>query len=174
MAFGPSRSSNGPAFSEPTNGASLLAKPFHASEPAEGSKPSPDANFDEAKHTDETTSAQQDPDTANVVPEQSTTKPSLGNKRTYDSTTSPVDTDKAGAQNATEAAPKKQRTDSGDAGAQHGPSAPTPAKNTKRGQATNGDKKKGERPKKAKATIRRDLLMDGIGSRTRSRTKVAS
>ncbi|PYI10119.1 hypothetical protein BO78DRAFT_414883 [Aspergillus sclerotiicarbonarius CBS 121057] len=174
MASGPSSSFNVIAFSEPTNGASLLAKSSHATEPAEETKPTPDPNFDEAKHTDETKSAQQAPDTANAVPKESAAEPRVGDKRAYESTPAPVDTDKTGVENATEPAPKKQKTYPEDAGAQHGSSAPTAAKNIKRGQATNGDKKKGGRPKKVKATVKRDLPTDGIGSRTRSRTKVAS
>ncbi|RAL01710.1 uncharacterized protein BO80DRAFT_434265 [Aspergillus ibericus CBS 121593] len=174
MASGPSSILNVIAFSEPTNGAGHVAKSSLATEPVKDIEPTPSSNFDEAKHTSETTSAQQISDTANAVPKESAGEPRVGNKRAYEPTSPPVDADRTGTEKATEPAPKRQNTDAEDARAPHGPSAPTAAKNTKRGQATNRDNKKGGRPKKAKATVKRDLPTDGIGSRTRSRTKIAS
>lgn len=81
-----------------------------------------------------------------------------GNKREH----GPGDADET----PTESVPKKQKTDTKeteDRNGTAGTDVPTPT--------TNGEKKKSGRPKKIKDAVKKAIPSDGIGSRTRSRTK---
>lgn len=87
---------------------------------------------------------------------------SLGDKREHESTPAPTDNEKP---DTAEPTSKKQKTDNKPA--EDSAAKAAPAANG------NGEKKKG-RPKKTpetKETAKRDIPTDGIGSRTRSRTK---
>ena len=75
-----------------------------------------------------------------------TNESKVGDKREHDITSAPT--------------AKKQKTDEDT----------TKAENDTSGDA-NGEKKKSGRPKKTKEAAKRDIPTDGIGSRTRSRTK---
>ncbi|KAB8232777.1 uncharacterized protein BDW43DRAFT_103241 [Aspergillus alliaceus] len=85
-----------------------------------------------------------------------------GDKREHESTTAPADTTKVKAKSATEPVKKKQKIT---------------GKRTQNGTSTvpdmNGEKKKASRSKKAKDLAKTVIPTDGIGSRTRSRTKAS-
>lgn len=94
-----------------------------------------------------------------------------GDKREHDSTTTPADAEKPAAEDSSAPDAKKQKTTEVENGAPAAEDKPAAAE-------TNGEKKKGGRPKKAgaasttaKAKKERAIPTDGIGSRTRSRTK---
>ncbi|GLB09766.1 saccharopine dehydrogenase [Aspergillus tubingensis] len=159
---------------EPTNGANLPAKLSSATEPAEEDKPTPDTKtVDDAKSTDETEPRSQVPTSVDTAPKESVTESNVGEKREHEVTPATVEAGKTGADDATEpATKKKKRNDAEKNGPETAPPFPTTAKHTKKGQATNGDKKSG-RSKTANESIKREPPTDGISSRTRSRTKVA-
>lgn len=96
-----------------------------------------------------------------------------GDKREHDSATTPADAEKPAAEDSSAPDAKKQKTSEVENGAPAAEDKPAAAE-------TNGEKKKGGRPKKtgaagttAKAKKERAIPTDGIGSRTRSRTKAA-
>ncbi|GLA57361.1 saccharopine dehydrogenase [Aspergillus tubingensis] len=160
---------------EPTNGANLPAKLSSATEPAEENKPTPDTKtVDDAKPTDETEPRSQVPTSVDTAPKESVTESNVGEKREHEVTPATVEAGKTGADDATEpATKKKKRNDAETNGPETAPPIPTTAKHTKKGQTTNGDKKKSGRSKTAKEFVKREPPTDGISSRTRSRTKVA-
>ncbi|RDH20089.1 hypothetical protein CAN33_006935 [Aspergillus niger] len=176
MASEPSNTSNKLSEEqEPTNGANLPAQPSSATEPADESKPTSDIKtFNEVKSTDETKPHSQVPTSADTAPKESVTESNVGEKREHEVIPTTVEAAKTGADDATEpATKKKKKNDAEKNGPKTVPSIPTTAKHTKKGQTTNGDKKKDGRSKVAKEPAKRDPPMDGISSRTRSRTKVA-
>jgi hypothetical protein len=118
------------------------------------------------------------------LPEAKQGQPNVGVKRDLDVTLAPGG--KAEKPNAEQQQPaeleepntKKQKTSEGStadaAVGTNGISSP-PAQNGKAIPASGStEKKKGGRPRKIKDTVRKDVPTDGIGSRTRSRTKVVS
>ncbi|GKZ34477.1 saccharopine dehydrogenase [Aspergillus brasiliensis] len=174
MASGPSNHSNTLSEQEPTNGANLPTKTSDVTEPAE-SKPTSDTNPDEAKSTDETKPASQVSTSADTTPNESVTEPNVGEKREHEVAPATMEAGKTGADDAKEPAlKKKKKNDAEKNRPETVPSASTTAKYAKKGQTTNGDKKKVGRSKTAKEPAKRDPPADGISSRTRSRTKVAS
>ncbi|GES58549.1 hypothetical protein ATEG_04713 [Aspergillus terreus] len=86
-----------------------------------------------------------------------------GDKREHEATATSTGPDNP---SVPEPATKKQKTDEkAEAESTNGVEGPVePA-------AANGEKKKGGRPKKSKETVRKAIPTDGVGSRTRSRTK---
>ncbi|KAA8646280.1 hypothetical protein EYZ11_000605 [Aspergillus tanneri] len=90
-------------------------------------------------------------------------QPTTGNKREHESISTPTDPGKATTVASTEPsvapAAKKQKPDTNTA--------------TENGTVPNGEKKKSH-SKKVKDTVKKTIPTDGIGSRTRSRTKTAS
>ncbi|KAL3464410.1 hypothetical protein BJX64DRAFT_96261 [Aspergillus heterothallicus] len=118
------------------------------------------------------------------VPEAKQEQPNAGVKRDLDVTTSSASADKAdkpnvGQQNSAELEEpdtKKQKTseDSNAIAVAVNGTSSTPTENGKAAPPSTENKKKGGRPRKTKDTIKKDVPTDGIGSRTRSRTKVVS
>ncbi|KAH8426926.1 uncharacterized protein LDX57_004649 [Aspergillus melleus] len=90
--------------------------------------------------------------------------PNTGDKRDLESTPAPTDTDKpvTDSSGPSTVAPiaKKQKADDNAAAAN--------------GTRANGENKKTGRPKKVKEAAKKVIPTDGIGSRTRSRTKAVS
>ncbi|KAI9041283.1 uncharacterized protein KD926_007237 [Aspergillus affinis] len=89
--------------------------------------------------------------------------PSTGDKRELESTSVPTDTDKPATESdSPTVAPtaKKQKTDE--------------KATTANGTQANGENKKAGRSKKVKEAVKKVIPTDGIGSRTRSRTKAVS
>lgn len=134
--------------SKPTNGDSQPTT-------AEATSPEVDKQTEENKSDGNSPS----PETASKAdPAEDDKKPaSLGDKREHDSSSAPTDKEKPAVSEPTT---KKQKTDA------------KPAEDAAAADG-NGEKKKG-RPKKTQETkesAKRDVPTDGIGSRTRSRTK---
>ncbi|KAL4882918.1 hypothetical protein BJY04DRAFT_217002 [Aspergillus karnatakaensis] len=92
-------------------------------------------------------------------------QPNIGEKREHEVTSAT----EVGAQEPVEPNTKKHRTSEKHQDASKDTLAPTKAEPT-----TATEKKKGGRPKKTKEAIKKVIPTDGIGSRTRSRTKVVS
>lgn len=93
-----------------------------------------------------------------------------GDKREHDSTTLP-DNDKPAAEDLNAPQPKKQKTDEKTDNVANGTSGAPAAEEETRASETNGEKKKPGRPKKTRDPPKKPVPTDGIGSRTRSRTK---
>ncbi|RJE19180.1 hypothetical protein PHISCL_08477 [Aspergillus sclerotialis] len=93
-----------------------------------------------------------------------------GDKREHDSTALP-DTDKPAAEDLNEPQPKKQKIDEKADNVANGASGTTAKEDETRASETNGEKKKPGRPKKTREPSKKPIPTDGIGSRTRSRTK---
>lgn len=93
-----------------------------------------------------------------------------GEKREHDSTAALVDTDKPAADGSNAPDAKKQKTTEDTAKVVSGAPASAAAVSE-----ANGEKKKAGRPKKGRDTAKKErpITTDGIGSRTRSRTKAA-
>ncbi|KAJ0426048.1 hypothetical protein BJY00DRAFT_123597 [Aspergillus carlsbadensis] len=121
------------------------------------------------------------------VPEAKPGQPNVGVKRDLDVTLTPggkVEKPNAEQQQPAEPAEleepntKKQKTSEDsttDAAVGSNGISSSPAQNGKAILASSStEKKKGGRPRKTKDMIRKDVPTDGIGSRTRSRTKVVS
>ncbi|KAL2867085.1 uncharacterized protein BJX67DRAFT_381403 [Aspergillus lucknowensis] len=96
-------------------------------------------------------------------------QPNVGVKRDLEATATANTADKPSVEQPTEPDAKKQKTSEDNSGAANGRSVPT--QNGKSSQAST-EKKTSGRPRKTKDTVRKDTPTDGIGSRTRSRTKV--
>ncbi|KOC13062.1 hypothetical protein AFLA70_565g000620 [Aspergillus flavus AF70] len=90
-------------------------------------------------------------------------QPSAGDKREHDSTSTTPNAAKANVENSAEPTNKKRRT-TGTRTRDGNTTAP----------ATNGGKPKASRSKKTKDDVKKVIPTDGIGSRTRSRTKAIS
>lgn len=90
-----------------------------------------------------------------------------GEKRDLEATS----TAKSSAEEPAEPDSKKQKTGEDNADAVNGTSAPAPPE--KKGESA-PPKKKGGRPKKTQDSVKKNIPTDGIGSRTRSRTKPSS
>jgi hypothetical protein len=88
-----------------------------------------------------------------------------GEKRELETTS----TAKPSAEESAEPNSKKQKTGETNADAVNGASIPAPPENE-----SAPPKKKGGRPKKTQDSVKKDIPTDGIGSRTRSRTKPSS
>lgn len=90
--------------------------------------------------------------------------PNTGDKREHESTAAPTETEKPSAESSgpssTAPAAKKQKTNDKTA--------------TENGTQANGEKKTKSRTNKVKETVKKVVPTDGIGSRTRSRTKAVS
>lgn len=143
---------------ETTNGAGAEEKKGDAPETvnqANGNNDSTDAEQtkpteDTAKPAEEVKAPEEAESTAPESKEPAaadkTDESKVGDKREHDTTSAPT--------------AKKQKTDEDT----------TKAENDTSGDA-NGEKKKSGRPKKTKEAAKKDIPTDGIGSRTRSRTK---
>ncbi|PLB52835.1 hypothetical protein P170DRAFT_423652 [Aspergillus steynii IBT 23096] len=155
--------------SKHTNGDTHAAKPDGASHIPEESK-STDAPepVDAAKSAEEPPSG--GPVLATGVDSQQPAKeakpdaPNAGDKREHEPTSASTDTDQPSTESSgpptVAPAPKKQKTNDKAA--------------TENGTQANGEKKKAGRQNKAKEAVKKVVPTDGIGSRTRSRTKAAS
>ncbi|KAL4906269.1 hypothetical protein BDW74DRAFT_177284 [Aspergillus multicolor] len=95
-------------------------------------------------------------------------EPAVGEKRELDK---PSNT-KPGIEEVPERDSKKQKIDK-DAFAANAAYSPAKEEKTEPSQ-TAVQKKRGGRPRKTKDTVNKDIPTDGIGSRTRSRTKVVA
>ncbi|KAL2854832.1 hypothetical protein BJY01DRAFT_25113 [Aspergillus pseudoustus] len=144
----------------------------------------------ESKQQDASKPSEQPPAPANgtsndaLVLEAKQEQPNVGLKRDLDVTSSLASVSKAEKPDPEQQQPeeleepntKKQKTsedNNTDVVATNGTSS-TPAQNGKHIPASTENKKKGGRPRKARDTIKKDVPTDGIGSRTRSRTKFVS
>lgn len=97
-----------------------------------------------------------------------------GEKREHDSTAAPADKDEPAAKDVEAPDAKKQKTNEDSTQAENGAPPPSSATEDKApASETNGEKKKAGRPKKNQSTEKKKAAIptDGIGSRTRSRTK---
>ncbi|KKK18854.1 hypothetical protein ARAM_002728 [Aspergillus rambellii] len=107
-----------------------------------------------------------------------TSQPAVGDKREREAAAPSTAPDKPSTDDPLEPSPKKQRTGEDNSEIAHGSSSsPVPTATEKPSEVSNGEKKKkkkGGRPKKTNDAINRNIPADGIGSRTRSRTKVVS
>ncbi|KAL2813167.1 hypothetical protein BJX63DRAFT_432216 [Aspergillus granulosus] len=155
--------------------APVLIKPTE-SEPQDGPKPS-----------------EQPPTPANgtcniaPAPEAKQEQPNVGVKRDLDVTSSSAPENQAEKPDTEQQPPappadleepstKKQKTsqDSNTDAVAANDTSSTPAQNGNPTLSSTENKKKGGRTRKAKDTIKKDVPTDGIGSRTRSRTKIVS
>ncbi|KAE8372350.1 hypothetical protein BDV26DRAFT_103148 [Aspergillus bertholletiae] len=152
-----------------TNGGSTPAKPVEADGQSEEKKP-PEAteSSEEHKLSEEAKSGEH----ASILPDAGHQKPvaengtlqlHVGDKREHEPTSTPANAAKSNAENPTEPAKKKPRT------------AETRTRNgNATSPATNGEGPKANRSTKAKDLAKKVIPTDGIGSRTRSRTKASS
>ncbi|KAL3479282.1 hypothetical protein BJX99DRAFT_255806 [Aspergillus californicus] len=100
-------------------------------------------------------------------------QPDVGDKRDIEATSTLNTAEKPNEEEvATEPSSKKQKTNGVETDAANGTST-TAHEDTETSQ-TPTEKKKPGRPKKTKDSIKKDIPTGGIGSRTRSRTKVVS
>lgn len=115
--------------------------------------------------------AREEKPTEDSKPEQLQT----GEKREHDSTAAPADTDQPVTKDSEAPDAKKQKTGEDSAQAENGASPPaSTAEDKPSAPETNGEKKKAGRPKKSQNTEKKAAIpTDGIGSRTRSRTKAS-
>ncbi|KAL5332155.1 hypothetical protein BJX70DRAFT_404915 [Aspergillus crustosus] len=93
-------------------------------------------------------------------------QPAIGEKRDHEVTPAT----KSSAGESVEPDSKKQKTSEENKSAANGTSTTATAQPTQ----PPTEKKKGGRPRKTKDTVKKKATTDGIGSRTRSRTKVVS
>ncbi|KAL5001124.1 hypothetical protein BDV10DRAFT_19703 [Aspergillus recurvatus] len=145
------------------NGAPQQNGGNHSAKPAEGSTltKSTDANSSEIRAPAN--------DVSTVpVSETKQEQASAGEKRVLDTPS----TTKPGMEESTEPDHKKQKRNE-DAVAAGNTSANAQPEKADPSQAA-PQKKKGGRPRKTKDTVKKDIPTDGIGSRTRSRTKLVS
>ncbi|RHZ66876.1 uncharacterized protein CDV56_107161 [Aspergillus thermomutatus] len=110
------------------------------------------------------TDAQQ-PSTANTA--------QAGDKQEHNPSSAPANHDKAVLGESTEPARKKQKTSEENGVVENGQPASSATGNATSNATRNGEKKSG-RSKKVKDTVKHIVPKDGIGSRTRSRTKAAT
>ncbi|KAF4264555.1 hypothetical protein KXW98_006927 [Aspergillus fumigatus] len=96
-----------------------------------------------------------------------------GDKQEHNSSSTPTHDDKANTGESTEPARKKQKIGEENGMAKNGQTA-GPATDNSTSNVTGNDEKKSGRSKKVKDTAKRTVHSDGIGSRTRSRTKAAA
>ncbi|KAL4897135.1 hypothetical protein BDV59DRAFT_85160 [Aspergillus ambiguus] len=123
-------------------------KPTEVSKPVEDLKPTDQSSVPTAA------SEKTDVPSANDKKDESNS----GEKRDLEASTVPADPEKPGV---SEPAAKKQKVhaETTEAGSKNGV------------DSANGEKRKAGRPKKGKDAVKKDIPTDGIGSRTRSRTK---
>ncbi|PYH77262.1 hypothetical protein BO82DRAFT_358373 [Aspergillus uvarum CBS 121591] len=91
-------------------------------------------------------------------------------RREHASSSMQADAENLSSEHALESTPKKQKTKEQHVAVKDEVSAPSV---TKSSQPANGPKSSAGRPKRRKDAPKRDIPTDGIGSRTRSRTKIA-
>jgi hypothetical protein len=96
-----------------------------------------------------------------------------GDKQERNPSSAPVNDDKAVPEESTEPARKKQKINKGNGVVENGQPSSTAAGDSTSNATRNGEQKSG-RSKKVKDTVKRIVHTDGIGSRTRSRTKAAA
>lgn len=147
----------------------IRAKPVDANDQSE-ERESPEATESPKEHkpAEETKSGGHASILPDDGPKESTTEngiaqPSAGDKREHEPTSTPTNAGRPNVESLTEPANKKQRT-TGTRTRNGNTTAP----------ATNGEKSKASRFKKAKDDVKKVIPTDGIGSRTRSRTKTSS
>ncbi|KAE8366832.1 hypothetical protein BDV27DRAFT_85807 [Aspergillus caelatus] len=157
------------AASKQTNDDIIRAKPVDADDQSE-EKESPEATESSKEHkpAEEAKSGGHASILPDDGPKEPTTEngiaqPSPGDKREHEPTSTPTNAAKSNVENLTEPANKKQRT-TGTRSRNGNTIAP----------ATNGERSKASRSKKAKDDVKKVIPTDGIGSRTRSRTKASS
>ncbi|KAL2814244.1 hypothetical protein BDW59DRAFT_167260 [Aspergillus cavernicola] len=100
-----------------------------------------------------------------TAPEAEQEQANVGEKREIEATST--------ANTAEKPSSKKHKTNENHTDAANGTSATVRTDSNSASQTSTG-KKKGGRPRKTKDSIPREISTDGIGSRTRSRTKVVS
>ncbi|OGM42144.1 hypothetical protein ABOM_009135 [Aspergillus bombycis] len=152
-----------------TNGDSTPTKPVDAGDQSKEKK-SPEATESSKEHkpaeeakTSEHASILSDAGPKESTAESGIAQPSAGDKREHKPASTPTNAANSNAENLAEPANKKQRT------------AGTRTRNgSATAPATNGEKAKASRSKKAKDYVKKVIPTDGIGSRTRSRTKASS
>ncbi|KAL4866157.1 hypothetical protein BDV12DRAFT_199479 [Aspergillus spectabilis] len=122
----------------------------------------------EARLSEDTKSVQQIPAAITGIAngEANHEQPTVGEKREHEA----ASTTKATAEESTEPESKKYKRSEEQLDAANG----TPATAKSEPSQTGSEKKKAGRRKKTKDSIRKEAPTDGIGSRTRSRTKVVS
>ncbi|KAF7121879.1 hypothetical protein CNMCM5793_009433 [Aspergillus hiratsukae] len=103
----------------------------------------------------------------------STATARAGDKQEYNPSSAPANQDKAVPGESTEPARKKQKISEENGVVGNGQPASRATGNSTSKATRNGEKKAG-RSKKVKDTVKRIIQSDGIGSRTRSRTKAAT
>ncbi|RDW86543.1 uncharacterized protein DSM5745_03185 [Aspergillus mulundensis] len=152
--------------SDPVNKQSFNDAPhqngdIHPSKPAEDSTliKSTDANSSETRAT-------ANGNLNEILSGHKADEPNVGEKRELEKLT----TTKPGVEGVPERDSKKQKINE-DAFAANAASAPAQPEKVEPSQ-TAPQKKKGGRPRKTKDTVKKDIPTDGIGSRTRSRTKI--
>ncbi|KAB8221366.1 hypothetical protein BDV33DRAFT_82083 [Aspergillus novoparasiticus] len=152
-----------------TNGDSTPAKPVDANnQPEENKSPEAAGSSKEHKPAEEAKSdghASISPDNGlkESTAENGIAQPSAGDKREHEPTSTTPNAAKANVENSAEPTNKKQRT------------TRTRTRNgNTTAPATNGVKPKASRSKKTKDDVKKVIPTDGIGSRTRSRTKASS
>lgn len=138
-----------------------------------------DASHDQAaesKATEEPKPAEQNSGATTVNSQESLTEDKsghlqTGDKREHDSATAPPDTDKSIEEDTNMHQEKRQKTNKETAKPENGaPTAPVTEDKAPVSE-TNGEKKKLGRPKRTLDPVKKAIPTDGIGSRTRSRTK---
>ncbi|KAE8349722.1 hypothetical protein BDV28DRAFT_151630 [Aspergillus coremiiformis] len=152
-----------------TNGDNTPVKPVAADGPSEDKKP---AESTESSKEHKPTGAPKSPENGSTptitglqesTAETNREQNSAGHKRAHEATSAPADMVKGSAEDSTEP-PSKKRKITG--------------KRTRNGNArvpgTTGGKQKANRSKKARDLVKKAIPTDGIGSRTRSRTKASS
>ncbi|EAW21397.1 uncharacterized protein NFIA_065610 [Aspergillus fischeri NRRL 181] len=96
-----------------------------------------------------------------------------GDKQEHNPSSTPADDDKAIPGESAEPARKKQKISEENGVVENGQTAAPATGNSTSNATGNGEKNSG-RSKKVKDTVKRTVHTDGIGSRTRSRTKAAA
>jgi hypothetical protein len=96
-----------------------------------------------------------------------------GDKQEHKPSSAPAQDDKAVSGESTKPARKKQKISKENGVVENGPPA-TLATGNSTSNATGNGEQKSRRSKKVKDTVKRIVHTDGIGSRTRSRTKAAA
>ncbi|KAI9371901.1 hypothetical protein BJX61DRAFT_483390 [Aspergillus egyptiacus] len=100
------------------------------------------------------------------APETGQEKSNVGDKRELEATPAANTNDASSS--------KKQKTSENHPDASNSSSVAARTEDDNNPSQTSTEKKKGGRPRKTKVSVRKDIPTDGIGSRTRSRTKVVS
>lgn len=165
MASGPSFTAS---ISDPLNKPSFSEAPQQENGDSQPPKSTEDSTVTEPTET----KAPENPAPANgvsskPVSETKQEETNTGEKRDLEATS----TAKPSADESAEPDSKKQKTGEDNADAANGTSAPAPPE--KKAEPA-PPKKKGGRPKKTQDSVKKDIPTDGIGSRTRSRTKPSS